>query len=268
MLGRSRIHTRFKNPSLGFAEFAVSLFSNGEEGAWFDPSDLSTLFQDSAGTIPVTADGNPVGLMRDKSGNGHHATQVTAGSRPIFRTSGGLSWLEFDGVDDFLLTNTLTLAAVSRLSVFSGVRKLSDGATGLIAEYGAAAGANPSFGMFGPSGGGVNKFDFRIRGTSTAIAATTNAAFNAPVTAVVTGLGDLAAPLTVLRLNGAQAASTAAATGGGTFGNQPIYIGRSAGVVLPFNGLVYGLIIRGASSNTTEVAGTEKYLALKSGVSI
>ena len=44
-----------------------SLFANDEEGAWYDPSDLSTLFQDSAGTTPVTTAGQPVGLMLDKS---------------------------------------------------------------------------------------------------------------------------------------------------------------------------------------------------------
>jgi hypothetical protein len=43
------------------------LFANDEEGAWYDPSDLSTLFQDSAGTTPVTTAGQPVGLMLDKS---------------------------------------------------------------------------------------------------------------------------------------------------------------------------------------------------------
>ena len=44
-----------------------SLFANDEEGAWYDPSDLSTLFQDIAGTTPVTAAGQPVGLLLDKS---------------------------------------------------------------------------------------------------------------------------------------------------------------------------------------------------------
>lgn len=43
-----------------------SLFAAGEQGAWYDPSDLSTLYQDSAGTTPVTATGQPVGLMLDK----------------------------------------------------------------------------------------------------------------------------------------------------------------------------------------------------------
>lgn len=36
-------------------------------GAWFDPSDMSTLYQDAAGTIPVTAVEQPVGLMLDKA---------------------------------------------------------------------------------------------------------------------------------------------------------------------------------------------------------
>src|SRR5690554_962627 len=80
----------------------LSLFSNGEQGAWYDPSDLTTLYQDSAGTTPVTADGDPVGRMLDKSGNGNHADQSVAASRPIYRTDGVLHWLEFDGVDDSL----------------------------------------------------------------------------------------------------------------------------------------------------------------------
>ena len=44
-----------------------NLFSANEVGVWYDPSDLTTLFQDSAGTTPVTAEGQPVGLMLDKS---------------------------------------------------------------------------------------------------------------------------------------------------------------------------------------------------------
>lgn len=53
---------------LGGVRFSPSaLFSSGEQGAWYDPSDLTTLFQDSAGTTPVTAVEQPVGLVLDKS---------------------------------------------------------------------------------------------------------------------------------------------------------------------------------------------------------
>lgn len=62
----------------------ATLFSAGEQGVWYDPSDLSTLFQDSAGTIPVTALEQPVGRILDKSGRGNHATQSTNTSfRPV-----------------------------------------------------------------------------------------------------------------------------------------------------------------------------------------
>ena len=43
------------------------LFSNNEQGFFYDPSDLSTMFQDAAGTVPVTAAGQPIGLILDKS---------------------------------------------------------------------------------------------------------------------------------------------------------------------------------------------------------
>ena len=59
------------------------LFAASEPGAWYDPSDMSTLFQDSAGTVPVTAVEQPVGRILDKSGRGNHATQATTTKRPV-----------------------------------------------------------------------------------------------------------------------------------------------------------------------------------------
>lgn len=81
----------------------LSLFKDDKQGVWYDPSDKSTLFQDVAGTVPVTKDGDPVALMRDKSGNGNHATQTVSAARPIYKTDGVLHWLYFDAVDDSLV---------------------------------------------------------------------------------------------------------------------------------------------------------------------
>ena len=61
----------------------ASLFAQGEPGVWYDPSDFSTMFQDAAGAVPVTAVEQPVGLMLDKSGRGNHAYQPTTTSRPV-----------------------------------------------------------------------------------------------------------------------------------------------------------------------------------------
>lgn len=69
---------------LGLSTSVLSLFAGGVVGVWFDPNDRSTLFQDTAGTTPITAPGQTVALMRDKSGNGKHATQATAAQRPTY----------------------------------------------------------------------------------------------------------------------------------------------------------------------------------------
>jgi hypothetical protein len=45
----------------------LKLFANGEQGFFYDPNDLSTMYKDAAGTVPVTDAGQPVGLMLDKS---------------------------------------------------------------------------------------------------------------------------------------------------------------------------------------------------------
>jgi len=84
------------------------LFQTGAKGAWFDPSDLTTLFQDVAGTLPVVSDGDPVALMLDKSSNQIHMVQPATALRPLFRSANGRHWLEFDGVDDRLTAPGLT----------------------------------------------------------------------------------------------------------------------------------------------------------------
>lgn len=66
---------------------------------WWDPSDLSTMWQDSAGTTPAEVD-QPVGRMVDKL-RGLVVT-ATGGARPYLRASGQWFWLEFDGLDDVL----------------------------------------------------------------------------------------------------------------------------------------------------------------------
>ena len=59
--------TVINGAKLSFEIVMKKLFANGEQGFWYDPNDLSTMFQDAAGTVPVTAAGQPLGLVLDKS---------------------------------------------------------------------------------------------------------------------------------------------------------------------------------------------------------
>ena len=83
-------------------DWSPSMLFTGQQGCWYDPSDKSTLFQDVAGAIPVTQDGQKVALMLDKSGKGNNMVQSEIGRMPIYRSCGGLCWLEFDGINDYL----------------------------------------------------------------------------------------------------------------------------------------------------------------------
>jgi hypothetical protein len=87
----------------------LSLFTGGAQGVWYDPSDISSMFQDSAGTTPAAVD-SPVGKINDKSGNGNHAVQATAGARPLLKQDGsGKYYLLFDGVDDRIATPAIAI---------------------------------------------------------------------------------------------------------------------------------------------------------------
>jgi hypothetical protein len=423
----------------------LSLFSAGEQGAWYDPSDFSTMFQDSAGTTPVTAVEQPVGLIRDKSGRGNHASQATSTSRPVlssrvnlltyseqfdnaawtpsgivvaanqtaapdgqttadrFTASAGLSihrvisaavtvasgvgcthsvclkagthsfaqihdgasasyfanfnlsagtvgtvtgctatmvplgngwyrcsiamtlnaanpilcvgiissataarneswttagtetifiwgadlrvtndgvgipayqrinaatdydtsgfplYLAFDGVDDSLATASINFSATDKMSVFAGVRKLSDATTAIIAELSDSAATNNGvFTLLGPSFGGGTNFGSYSKGTT--LAATSNGGGASPDTAVLTAIGNISAPSITMRVDAVQTENVTTTQGTGNYGNYPLYIGRRGGASLPFNGRIYSLIVRGATTTADQIARTEAWV--------
>jgi len=395
------------------------LFAGGQQGAWYDPSDRATLFQDRFGTTPVTASGQPVGLMLDKSqglvsgpelvadndneaqvmrniqgtavtgtngtvtqstdraqsgnnsakftatsdantshyvvlgnipagvsvkiegwvyvpsggmarcaavdtsngsmvenltnvrdawarfsiirpsvaatwplafGNpdaesilgysfyldnisiralpGNHATQATASKRPTYTEGSGLSWLAFDGADDAMQTAAIDFTGADKVSVFAGVRKLSDAATGVIAEISAdASTTNKSFSLYKSASLTINGAGFISRGTEIRSASATEG-LSPPANGVLTGLGDISGDRSLIRINGVQRAINSLEQGSGNYGNYPLFIGARAGTSLYFNGNLYGLIIAGKLASSPEITSSESYLAQKSGLTL
>jgi hypothetical protein len=68
---------------------------------WYDFADITSLFTNTTRTTPVTADGNAIAGVTDKSGTGNHLSQATAGSRPTFKAPivGSKNGARFDGGD-------------------------------------------------------------------------------------------------------------------------------------------------------------------------
>jgi hypothetical protein len=53
------------------------------------------LFKDTAGTVPVTTDGDLVARINDTSGNGFNATNANTAQQATYRTDGTLHWLDW-----------------------------------------------------------------------------------------------------------------------------------------------------------------------------
>jgi hypothetical protein len=56
---------------------------------------------------------------------------------------------------------------------------------------------------------------------------------------------------------------TGTSAGTGNFGNQPLYIGSLGGGSTYFKGHIYGIVVRGALSNNTQITSTEAWVNRK-----
>ena len=181
-----------------------------------------------------------------------------------YDTAGFPLYLAFDGSDDWLQTNSINFSATDKMTVWAGLRKLSD-ATGIVAELSASIAVNNGvIQLVSAQNTGTTDYAFVSKGTTSGTARGTG--FPSPITNVLTGIGDISGDQAILRINGTQAASSTADQGPGNYGNYPLYIGRRGGTTLPFNGRFYGLVIRGGTLPTDDqIKMVERYLSSKMG---
>jgi len=165
-------------------------------------------------------------------------------------------YLRFDGTDDSMATASINFTATAQMSVFAGLRKLSDAARGVLMEMGIS-----SFGavQLNAPVAASDTINFSSTG-STGTANATATGYTAPVSAVITGSGDILADISQLRVNGVQVATSSTDQGSGNYGNHILYIGRRGGTTLPFNGRIYSLIVRGAATSETQIGQTETWV--------
>jgi hypothetical protein len=177
-----------------------------------------------------------------------------------------VSYLAFDGVDDFMVTPTIT-PGIDRAQVFAGVRKLSDATTGMIAELSTTVTTNNGSLYLAGAALSANSPDytFASKGTGTArIASATS--YAAPITNVLTGIGDIAGDISRIRVNGGNEVTTTTDQGVTNYLAYPLYIGRRGGTTLPFNGQLYSLIVRFGTNLTTDtITSTETWVNQRTG---
>jgi hypothetical protein len=175
-------------------------------------------------------------------------------------------YLKCNGLQSAMSTNSIDFTATDKMTVVTGVRKLSDSfENGRVFELSAAI----NDGVIGLRAPGVSiskGYMIVSRGTSTNIVDIIN--YVAPITNILTLQSSISTPSNLVRIDGLLAGSNLETQGTGTFGNYPLYLfSRNNGTVgTYFNGQFYGAVIRGAQSDTASVAQTEQYMAQKTGI--
>jgi hypothetical protein len=175
--------------------------------------------------------------------------------------------LQYDGIDDFLRTASVDFTATDKMAVVMGVRKLSDAAQGIAVELSADTGSNNgSFRFTFPGGAGAATYAWLCKGT--VASSLTASGYIAPITNVVSGIADIAGDSCLLRVNGVQVNQSTSDQGTGNFGNYALFFGRRGGTSIPYNGLDFGGVCIGKTLTATQLANVEKWVAIRTGVSL
>jgi hypothetical protein len=169
-------------------------------------------------------------------------------------------YLSYNGSNQWMQTAAaVNFSATDEMSVFAGVRKVSDAARANIYEMGTGTDLNNKVFLSAPSANGSTNYSYNSNGSSLSTAIATP--YVAPIFNTITGISEISSDTMIIRINGAQVATSASDQGTGNYGNYVTYFGARAGTSLYFNGLEFSTIIRGALTSGTLLTRTEQYVA-------
>lgn len=128
--------------ALSLTQQAIAIVAaNG--GAMFDPSIASTMTVGRDGTGGAPAADGVVGRIYDAAGSGLYLTPAADAARPALRQSGGLSSLDWDGVDDVMTASaSIAVPAAHEIVAAVGDVTLPGGTSGGVLSL-ADIGADP-----------------------------------------------------------------------------------------------------------------------------
>lgn len=235
----------------------VPLFFGSDLVYWFPMSSVNHVWLDTGRTTPATgAAGESIAGVTDLSGNGFHLEQATAASRPFTEIVNGGLRTRFDGVADRLTSIIpVNYGGSDAITVSAAVNKASDASsTRTIVESAPSSTNNGTYGLFGPRVSGEPGFVFASKGTTDQQSGVTTG-YPAPFKGVITGIGNISADTSILRIDGSQVASNTGDQGTGTLTNATLNVGFRSGGFFFFDGSMGNLMAlrRVASANDLRI---------------
>lgn len=244
----------------------AQLFGPTDKGAFFDFGNVASLFQDSAGTTPVTATSDPIGKVLDLSGQGNHITQSTATARPLWEASGfGL----LDGVDD-VMSAPLDMSSSAQGTLIISSKYLTYGPATYIAAHRSTVGAiyvqsgGPESGASSAArglvrGGDANAFISTANGTALL------ADHHVQSMTVNFALGSAEARI---RVNRSAWVSSGGNSGLGPLPNGTLTVGAQAATATKVNAQFWGMLYISRVLSDADIALVEDWFAAKAGVTL
>lgn len=214
---------------------------------WYDPSDLSTMWQNNNQSGPVTASGQPVGYLADKSGSFYDITGPTLERRPVVTVgaAGSPSFLTFASGSNQRLSSATSSAILPMKTMILGARiATSDASMGLVTSF-AGGGMNflltrngSNLSWLGTGGFGSNIWHNRVK--SLTYATGTDYVL----------VGDTSSYAGTSELLG-------------------LMVGQDRGLTNRyFSGRLYGLIMTDSYLSAADIAHAENWMAEKMGITL
>ena len=259
ILGHRRAAAPLVHPEL--LPPVVAQYSGGVPGAIYDPGKLSSLFQDQAGAVPVTAAGQLVARILDLSPNGSHITVTDLAKRPTLRTdTNGEFYLDCGGSTPscFVSDNDLDFSTHQGLTICTAYGATVPAGSGVLAELTQGSYTyNGAFTIWAPDYG--NDVGWYVRGT--ARQAFDVAVTDYPATKLFTGQANLLTDHAVMRINGSSVLDTTTSFGGGLgFANDKLYVAQRANSSDWFTGRLYRTVLIGIEAVGPGLAAIEAYV--------
>lgn len=210
----------------------------------------------TAGTLTVTVSGSVTNADLRLAIDANLPPYQRVTSSTDYDEVGFPAYARADGLDDWLESGVVDMSSTDAVTVIAGVTKLSDAAAGIVIESSVDATSNAgAIALYAPDAAAAT-YEYTSRGTASADATASGQA--APRKSLLAGVSKISTDTAVLRINGAQAATSAIDQGTGNYTAQKFYMGRRGGANLPFNGRIYGVTVIGKLLTDSQLAAAEQ----------
>jgi len=203
---------------------------------------------------------------------GNHATQPTAGWRPLYQVVSGYGCAQFDGANDILQVTGINLSATDKVLIGLAFKPNTTALT-VAMEYSPTAVSSPGAFYVSLNESGTGKHNMLANNGGGGLDVVTLSSAVALAPTVLIDYIDLAQLASIakhsVRVNGASAGITSIIDGpdvAGNFGNYDLFLGARSGGSAPSNMDLYRAFVLAGSSTAGEQLILENWLRESCGV--